>query len=167
MVLQTFFFGGGGVNKVHYCLREKGNWILSQLMVGGVIGWPGHNVVWRVVVELRVELDLVPIPRHNMAAKSVVEKRIKSAPAMLSHAQVNNFNCIFFFGYYIQLLSVRANFVNVYGIDKCSFSSYLTSSSNILVKCPLPFTATLCIYHRAYGITYTNHNILLITAFGC
>ena len=42
---------------------------------------------------------------------------------------------IFFFGYYIQLLSVRANFVNVYGIDKCSFSSYLTSSSNILVKC--------------------------------
>ena len=132
---KLLFLGGGGVNKVHYCLREKGNWILSQLMVGGVIGWPGHNVVWRVVVELRVELDLVPIPRHNMAAKSVVEKRIKSAPAMLNHAQVNNFNCIFFFGYYIQLLSVRANFVNVYGIGKCSFSSYLTSSSNILVKC--------------------------------
>ena len=81
-------------------------------MVGGVIGRPGHNAVWRVVMELRVELDLVPIPRRNMAAKSVVVKRNKSAPAMLSHAQVNNFNYIFYFRYYIhgQMLPVRTNF---------------------------------------------------------
>ena len=133
MVLQTFW----GVNKMQYCPCEKGNWILSQLMVGGVIGRPGHNAVWRVVVELRVELDLVPIPRRNMAAKSVVEKRIKSAPAMPSHAQVNNFNYIFYFRYYIhgQMLPVRANFCDCLRYGQMFVFLALTSSSNISVRC--------------------------------
>lgn len=75
------------------------HWILSPLMVDGVIGRPGHNVVWLVVVEHRVEVDLVPIPRHSMAAKIVVEERNKSAPAIISHAQVNNFSVFLRFSF--------------------------------------------------------------------
>lgn len=60
----------------------------SQLTVNGAIGRIGQHVVSRVVVEHRVDPELVPIPRHNMEAKAAVEKKNKSAPATRPRAQV-------------------------------------------------------------------------------
>ena len=62
----------------------------SQLTVNGAIGRAGQHVVSRVVVEHRVDPELVPIPRHNMEAKAAVEKTNKSVHATRPHVQVIN-----------------------------------------------------------------------------
>jgi len=41
-----------------------------------------------VVVEHKVDPELVPIPRHNMEAKAAVEKANKSAPVTRPHVQL-------------------------------------------------------------------------------
>ena len=66
-------------------------------MVNGAIGRTGQYVVSRVVVEHKVDPELAPIPRHNMEAKTAVEKTNKSAPATRRHAQVNNLRFILLF----------------------------------------------------------------------
>ena len=66
----------------------------SQLMVDGQIGRTGHYALSRAMVEHRVDLELAPIPRHSMEAKTAVEKTNKSAPATRPHAQVNNLRFI-------------------------------------------------------------------------
>ena len=60
-------------------------------MVNGVTGRPGRNAVSRVVEEHKIVLELAPIPRQNMVAKTAVEKAKKSVHAMTFHAQVNHF----------------------------------------------------------------------------
>ena len=58
-------------------------------MVNGLIGRPGRYAVSRVVVEHGVDPALAPVPRHNMEAKTALEKTSKTARAMISRAQVN------------------------------------------------------------------------------
>ena len=43
-------------------------------MAIGLIGETGNNAVSRVPVEPRVDLELVPIPRHDMEAVNAVER---------------------------------------------------------------------------------------------
>jgi len=59
----------------------------ALLTVNGAIGRAGQHVVSRVVVEHRVDPELVPIPRHNMEAKAAVEKTNKSVHATRPHVQ--------------------------------------------------------------------------------
>ena len=63
-------------------------------MVDGQIGRTGQYVMCRVVVEHKVDPELVPIPRHNMEAKAAVEKANKSASVTRPHVQVNNLRFI-------------------------------------------------------------------------
>jgi len=57
----------------------------------GPIGKPGIYVVSRALVEPRVDLELVPILRHEMEAVDAVERAKTYALAMKIHAQVNIF----------------------------------------------------------------------------
>ena len=45
----------------------------------------------RALVEPRVDLELVPIPRHEMEAVNAVERAKTCSLAMKLHAQVTNF----------------------------------------------------------------------------
>ena len=49
----------------------------------------GIYVASHVLVEPRVDLELVPIPRHNMEAVNAVERAKTYNLAMKIHAQVN------------------------------------------------------------------------------
>ena len=57
-------------------------------MAIGPTGKTGIYVVSRAQVEPRVDLDLVPIPHHEMEAVNAVERAKTYALAMKIHAQV-------------------------------------------------------------------------------
>ena len=59
-------------------------------MAIGRIGGTGIYVVSRALVEPRVDLELVPIPRHEMEAVNAVERAKTYSLAMKIHAQVKN-----------------------------------------------------------------------------
>lgn len=63
-------------------------------MAIGPIGGTGTYVVSRVLVEPRVDPELVPIPRHEMEAVNAVERAKTYALAMTIHAQVKKFKFI-------------------------------------------------------------------------
>jgi len=58
-------------------------------MAIGPTGETGIYVVSRALVEAKVDLELVPIPRHEMEAENAVERAKTYALAMKIHAQVN------------------------------------------------------------------------------
>jgi len=60
-------------------------------MAIGLIGKTGKNAVSRVLVEPRVDLELVPIPRHEMEAVHAVERAKAYSLAMKTRAQVKKF----------------------------------------------------------------------------
>ena len=59
-------------------------------MAIGRIGETGIYVVSRALVEPRVDLELVPIPRHEMEAVNAVERAKTYSLAMKIHVQVKN-----------------------------------------------------------------------------
>ena len=60
-------------------------------MAIGLIGKTGKNAVSLVPGEPRVDLELVPIPRHEMEAVNAVERAKMYSLAMKTHAQVKKF----------------------------------------------------------------------------
>lgn len=54
-------------------------------MAIGLIGETGNNAVSPALVEHRVDLELVPIPHHDMEAEAVLERVKTYALAMKTH----------------------------------------------------------------------------------
>ena len=69
---------------------------LPQLMAIGLIGKTGIYVVSHALVEPRVDLELAPIPHHEMEVANAVERAKTYSLAMKIHVQVKRF--IFFGG---------------------------------------------------------------------
>lgn len=63
-------------------------------MAIGLIGETGNNAVSLALVEHRVDLELVPIPHHDMEAEAVLERVKTYALAMKTHVQVKKFGLL-------------------------------------------------------------------------
>lgn len=63
-------------------------------MAIGLIGETGSNAVSLALVEHRVDLELVPIPHHDMEAEAVLERVKTYALAMKTHVQVIKFGLL-------------------------------------------------------------------------
>jgi len=80
-------------------------------MAIGQIGKTGIFAVLRALVEHRVDLELVPIPRHEMEAVNAVERAKTYALAMKIHAQVNiSFRTLYMSGQYTFFRHSQAGF---------------------------------------------------------